>query len=106
MNDIRGGHVTSHLDDIQPSQSSEEGRSRDRANLVNALKAASGRSSRASTRFSLERSVHNLAISHFSPTSVQLRSEINGAFPCKRHQKQHLEFCTAYLRTLPTIDEL
>ncbi len=35
--------------------------------------------------------------SHFSPTSVQLKNEINGAFPCKRHQKQHLEFCTAYL---------
>ncbi len=30
----------------------------------------------------------------FSPTSVQLKSEINGAFLCKRHQKQHLEFCT------------
>jgi hypothetical protein len=26
---------------------------------------------------------------------IQLKSEINGAFPCKRHQKQHLEFCTA-----------
>jgi len=37
--------------------------------------------------------------SHFSPTSVQLKSEINGAFPCKRHQKQHLEFCTTLLRT-------
>jgi hypothetical protein len=31
---------------------------------------------------------------HFSPTSVQLKSEINGAFLCKRQQKQHLEFCT------------
>ncbi|SRR6266513_6211023 len=37
--------------------------------------------------------------SHFSPPSVQLKSEINGAFPCKRHQKQHLEFCTTLLRT-------
>src|ERR1700692_1026448 len=37
--------------------------------------------------------------SHFSPTSVQLKSEINGAFPCKRHQQQHLEFCTILLRT-------
>ena len=36
---------------------------------------------------------------HFSPTSVQVKSEINGAFPCKRHQKQHLEFCATYLRT-------
>jgi hypothetical protein len=34
---------------------------------------------------------------HFSPSSVQFKGEINGAFPCKRHQKQHLEFCTAYL---------
>ena len=35
----------------------------------------------------------------FSPTSVQFKSEINGAFPCKRHQEQHLEFLTALLRT-------
>ena len=26
-------------------------------------------------------------------------SEINGAFLCKRHQQQHLEFLTAFLRT-------
>jgi len=32
--------------------------------------------------------------SRFSPTSVQLNSEINGAFLCKRHQQRHLEFCT------------
>jgi len=31
----------------------------------------------------------------FTPTSVQLKSEINGAFPCKR-QKRHLEFSTLY----------
>ena len=36
---------------------------------------------------------------YFSPTSVQFKSEINGAFLCKRHQKQHLEFLTAFLRT-------
>src|ERR1700682_2955095 len=35
----------------------------------------------------------------FSLTSVQFKSEINGAFPCKRHQKRHLEFCTAHLRS-------
>src|SRR6202008_3726518 len=34
---------------------------------------------------------------HFSPSSVQRKSEINGACLCKRHQKRHLEFCTAYL---------
>src|SRR6266481_4810146 len=34
---------------------------------------------------------------HFSPSSVQLKSEINGACLCKQHQKRHLEFCTAYL---------
>src|ERR1700674_4681537 len=34
---------------------------------------------------------------HFSPTSVQFKSEINDALPRKRHQKRHLEFCTAYL---------
>jgi hypothetical protein len=34
---------------------------------------------------------------HFSPTSVQFKGEINGACLCKRHQKRHLEFCTAYL---------
>jgi hypothetical protein len=33
----------------------------------------------------------------FSPSSVQFKSEINGACLCKRHQKRHLEFCTAYL---------
>ena len=37
--------------------------------------------------------------SHFSPTSVQFKGEINGASLCKRHQKQHLEFLTAFLRT-------
>ena len=36
---------------------------------------------------------------NFSPTSVQFKSEINGTFLCKRHQKQHLEFLTAFLRT-------
>src|SRR6266404_981084 len=33
----------------------------------------------------------------FSPTSVQFKGEINDALPRKRHQKRHLEFCTAYL---------
>ena len=32
-----------------------------------------------------------------SPTSVQFKGEINDALPRKRHQKRHLEFCTAYL---------
>jgi hypothetical protein len=32
-----------------------------------------------------------------SPTSVQFKGEINGALPCKRHQKGRLEFCDAYL---------
>jgi hypothetical protein len=74
MNDIRGGRVTSYMDDIQPYWSSEEDRSLDRTNLVNSQKARAGRSSRAATRISLERSVHNLAIvpqpfqSNFSPT--------------------------------------
>lgn len=35
----------------------------------------------------------------FSPGSVQFKSEINDAFPCKRHQKRHLEFCIAHLRS-------
>src|SRR5438874_3823196 len=35
----------------------------------------------------------------FSPTSVQFKGEINDALPCKRHQKRHLDFCTAYLRS-------
>src|ERR1700681_192980 len=34
-----------------------------------------------------------------SPTSVQFKGEINDALPRKRHQKRHLEFCTAYLRS-------
>jgi len=33
----------------------------------------------------------------FGPTSVQFKSEINDAFPRKRHQKRHLEFCTPHL---------
>src|SRR6266566_1502388 len=33
----------------------------------------------------------------FSPTSVQFKGKINDALPRKRHQKRHLEFCTAYL---------
>jgi hypothetical protein len=33
----------------------------------------------------------------FSPSSVQLKREINGAFLCKRHQQRHLELCTVYL---------
>jgi hypothetical protein len=46
MNDIvqRGGRVTSYVDDIQPSRSSEEDRSLDGVNLVSALKARAGRS--------------------------------------------------------------
>ena len=31
----------------------------------------------------------------FSPNSVQFKGEINDALPRKRHQKRHLEFCTA-----------
>jgi hypothetical protein len=55
---------------------------------------------RFKSRFSIERSDHNLTIRHpnrFGPTSVQFKSEINGASLCKRHQKRHLEFCVAYL---------
>jgi hypothetical protein len=37
MNVIRGGRVTSYMDDIQPQRSSEGGSSLDRVNLVNAL---------------------------------------------------------------------
>src|SRR5437667_11255421 len=33
----------------------------------------------------------------FSPRSVQFKGKINDALPRKRHQKRHLEFCTAYL---------
>ena len=36
---------------------------------------------------------------NFSPTSVHFKNEINDAFPRKRHQKRHLEFCTAHLRS-------
>jgi hypothetical protein len=31
----------------------------------------------------------------FSPTSVQFKDEISDAFPRKRHQQRHLEFCIA-----------
>jgi hypothetical protein len=39
----------------------------------------------------------NIDIQNFSPSSVQFKGEINDAVPRKRHQKRHLEFCTAYL---------
>jgi hypothetical protein len=51
------------------------------------------------TRLRKNRAVLGVHASHFSPTSIQLKSKINGAFLCKRHQKQHLEFCTTLLRT-------
>jgi hypothetical protein len=41
----------------------------DRVNVVNALKVRAGRSSRAATRISLERTVHNLAIGQFQSNS-------------------------------------
>jgi hypothetical protein len=45
MNDIRGGRVTSYMDDIRYSAvAEEEVRSLDQVNLVNALKARAGRS--------------------------------------------------------------
>jgi hypothetical protein len=34
---------------------------------------------------------------YFSPMSVQFKGEINDALPRKRHQKRHLDFCTAHL---------
>ena len=33
----------------------------------------------------------------FGPASVQFNSEASDAFACKRHQRRHLEFCTALL---------
>jgi hypothetical protein len=58
---------------------------------------------RAAIRFSLENGTSTTLRSNIHTISVQLRSnfksEINGAFPCKRHQKQHIGFCTIFLRT-------
>lgn len=34
---------------------------------------------------------------NFGSTSVRFKSEINDAFPRKRHQKRHLDFCAAHL---------
>jgi hypothetical protein len=42
----------------------------------------------------------------FSPTSVQFKSEINGAVPCKRHQRQHLEFFTTFFGTRRTVVQI
>jgi len=39
------------------------------------------------------------SLASFSPSSVQFKSEINGAFLCKRHQKQHLKFWNTVLRS-------
>jgi hypothetical protein len=42
----------------------------------------------------------------FSPTSVQLKSEINGECSCKRHQRQHLEFFTTFFGTRRTVVQI
>ena len=44
--------------------------------------------------------------SDFSPTSVQLKSEINGECSCKRHQRQHLEFSTTLFGTRRTVVQI
>ena len=43
---------------------------------------------------------------HFSPTSVQFKSEINGECSCKRHQKQHLEFFTTLFGTRRSVVQI
>jgi hypothetical protein len=45
-------------------------------------------------------------MSDFSPTSVQLKSEINGECSCKRHQRQHLEFSTTLFGTRRTVVQI
>jgi hypothetical protein len=87
--------------DIQYSAVAEfrGGQSLDQVNLVNALKARAGRSSRQPSCFTRTESPRPCYPNHFSPSSVQLKSETNGVFLCKRHQQRHLEFCTVYLRT-------
>jgi hypothetical protein len=42
----------------------------------------------------------------FSPTSVQLKSEINGECSCKRHQRQHLEFFTTFFGTRRSVVQI
>jgi hypothetical protein len=47
-----------------------------------------------------------LSLMHFSPTSVQFKSQINGAGPCKRHQSQHLEFSTTFFGTRRSVVQI
>jgi hypothetical protein len=89
------------MDDVRYSAVAEfrGGQVLDQVNLVNSLKARAGRLSRQPSCFTRTENPQPCHPNDFSPTSVQLKSEINGAFLCKRHQKQHLEFLTAFLRT-------
>jgi hypothetical protein len=86
MNDIRGGCLTSYIGRLSHTaarlHSRPQSHYRESGNCVQIICANEG--------------VHPIS---FGPTSVQFESEINGAFSCKRHQKQHLEFLTAFLRT-------
>ena len=97
MNDIRGGRVTSYMIDIRYSAVAEF-----RGDQVPGSSKLGQRPKGASWEIItpaivLHSNGESAPPNHFSPSSVQLKSEINGAFLCKRHQQQHLEFCNAYL---------
>ena len=95
MNDIRGGRVTSYMIDIRYSAVAEF-----RGDQVPGSSKLGQRPKGASWEIItpaivLHSNGESAPPNHFSPSSVQLKSEINGAFLCKRHQQRYLEFCIA-----------
>jgi hypothetical protein len=98
MNDIRGGRVTSYMIDIRYSGVAEfrGGQVPGSSKLGQRPKAVSWEIITPAIVLHSNGESTTL-LPHFSPSSVQLKSEINGAFLCKRHQQRHLEFCTVCL---------
>jgi hypothetical protein len=99
MNDIRGGRVTSYMIDIRYSAAAEfrGGQVPGSSKLGQRPKGASWEIITPAIVLHSNGESTTLLPQPFSPSSVQLKSEINGAFLCKRHQQRHLEFCTVYL---------
>ena len=91
MNDIRRGRVTSYMIDIRYSAVAEF-----RGGQVPGSSKLGQRPERRKPgdHHAQPLAFHSNGASAtlVSAISVQLKSEINGAFPCKRHQKRHLEF--------------
>jgi len=102
MNDIRRGRVTNYMDDIRHSAVAEfRGGQVPGSNKLGQRPNGANWEiiTRSHSYFTRTERPQPCYPNRFSPTSVQLKSEINGALRCKRHQQQHLELCTTLLRT-------